>query len=691
MSVAKSSPFHRGEQAIQRRIGVRDKVEEIGRRFIRDHMPDEHRAFYQQLPFLLLGSVDTDGRPWASVLAGRPGFISAPDERTLAISATSLPGDPAADYLTVGAAAGLLGIDFESRRRNRMNGRIAALGEQRLRIAVEQSFGNCPMYIQARDYELNERTDGPAPAETFSVLDAAAHTHIRATDSFFIATHFSEGGGRASEGADVSHRGGKPGFVRIDDGRVLTWPDFTGNTHFNTLGNILMNPRAGLLFIDYQSGDLLTLTGTAEIIWEGDELENYPGAERLVRFRLEEGRRLPGALPLRWQFHDYSPVLEQTGTWEDVSAVLATREAGNTFRDYTVSQIVRESKNIRSFYIRRTDGGDLPIHVAGQFLPLELTPAGSDTPIRRTYTISNAPDGEHLRLSIKREPAPAADLPPGQSSGYFHDTVTTGTVLRALAPRGCFQLDSESCRPVVLLSAGVGITPMMAMLEQLVRDIEHCGPKRKIYFVHGARNGSERAFAEHLGSVTDGIAEIRTHIAYSAPEDDDVEGRDFDSRGRIDVTLLQSLLPLDDYDFYLCGPSAFMREIYDGLRGLNVTADRIHYEFFGPAARLGNGVESKTLIPASAPTEPISVRFRESNVDTTWDPSKGTLLDLAEAEGLAPPYSCRSGVCQTCATPVTGEVVYAESPMAAPPAGQALICCAFPKVGDGHSQLVLDL
>ena len=693
MSHRETSPFHRGEQSIQARVGVREKVEEIGRRFIRDHMPDEHRAFYEQLPFLLFGSVDEGGRPWASILAGPPGFVRTPDERTLDIAAVPFPGDPAGERLEPGAAVGLLGIEFENRRRNRVNGRVSRRDAGSMTIAVDQSFGNCPMYIQARTGSIEQRAGEPAPPEHLTSIDESVGALIAGADSFFIATHFAGDDDGPTTGADVSHRGGRPGFVRVADDGSLIWPDFTGNTHFNTLGNILLNPRAGLLFIDYDSGDLITLTGSAEIIWDGDELEHFTGAERLVRFRLDEGRRLRAAMPMRWDFQDYSPVLDQTGTWEEAETAIAARDAGNTWREYTVTRVVEESRLIRSFYLESSSGEDPPGHVAGQFLPLELYPDGHDDPVRRTYTISNAPNGEHLRLSIKREDPPAADLPPGLSSVYFHDEVGVGTTLRALDPRGCFRLDSESCRPVVLISAGVGVTPMLAMLEQLVRDRGHCGPRRAIYFVHGARSGSEHAFADAVRALAAETSDVRVHVAYSSPSPDDVEGRDFDSTGRVGIPLLQSLLPFGDYDFYVCGPTAFMTDIYDGLRALNVDEGQIHYEFFGPAAKLGDGAEPGAIatLPEDAATEPVPVRFAQSGVDTLWDPSRGTLLDLAESEGLTPPYSCRSGICQTCATDVSGNVSYAQAPMAPPPSGQALICCAWPKPGDGEEPLILDI
>ncbi len=313
-----SSPFHQGEQAIQQRLGVRDKLEKLGRRMIRDHMPDQHRAFFEQLPLIIIGSVDQAGRPWASAMAGQPGFISTPDDRKLNIAGRPIAGDPLNDTLLAGTEVGLLGIDFQQRRRNRLNGQVQSTSKSGFEINVAQTFGNCPAYIQTREYTFRETgigTDAVSSSIRLKSLSQKDRNMIETADTFFIATHYSGEAGKPSAGVDVSHRGGKPGFVRIDDDNILTWPEFSGNNHFNTLGNLLLNPRAGLLFIDFDSGDLLYLTGTTSIIWNGQDVETFEGAERLVQFKLEEMIRIEGAFPLQWSFKGYSRSLERTGSW----------------------------------------------------------------------------------------------------------------------------------------------------------------------------------------------------------------------------------------------------------------------------------------------------------------------------------------------------------------------------------------
>jgi hypothetical protein len=305
------SPFHRGEREVQTRVGVRDKIQSIGERVIRDFMPEQHREFFGQLPFIIIGTVDAAGSPWASMLTGTPGFISSPDPRSLRIDARLLPGDPLAHTLNAGVDVGLLGIDLHTRRRNRVNGPIVNKDARDFTLQVAQSFGNCPKYINKRRYELiaHEHRTTLAP-RVLEQLDSATAGQIQNADTFFIATHSTETCPRRSHGADVSHRGGKPGFVHIDDERILTWPDYVGNFLFNTLGNLMLNPRAGLLFPDFATGDMLYLSGRGEVIWDGDEVRAFAGAQRLVRFHIERLVQLSAALPMRWRFEEYSPFLE---------------------------------------------------------------------------------------------------------------------------------------------------------------------------------------------------------------------------------------------------------------------------------------------------------------------------------------------------------------------------------------------
>ncbi len=322
-----ASPFHPGEWALQARIGLRARMEQAGRRMVRDFMPDQHRELFEKLPYLFVGSRDAQGRPWASMLVGRPGFIRSPDPRTLTVAARPGFGDPLGAALRAGASLGLLGIELHTRRRNRMNGRVSALGDGRFAVAVGQSFGNCPKYIQARVPRFVDGPDtieAPRPLHRLgATLGKRAASLVQRADTFFIATAAPAApDGNAAFGVDVSHRGGRPGFVDVaeaDGSTVLTAPDFAGNKIFNTFGNLALDPRAGLLFVDFDTGDLLTLTGAAEVIWDGPVLARFAGAERLLRFRLAEGRLIENAVPLRWSDPEPAPQLAATGAWTETA------------------------------------------------------------------------------------------------------------------------------------------------------------------------------------------------------------------------------------------------------------------------------------------------------------------------------------------------------------------------------------
>jgi predicted pyridoxine 5'-phosphate oxidase superfamily flavin-nucleotide-binding protein len=297
----------------------------IGPRNIRGFMPDQHRRFFAQLPFLIVGSVDRQGWPWASLLAAPPGFATSPDPKMLHVAARPVAGDPLAEALAPDAPLGILGIELPTRRRNRMNGRITAVDAHGFSVAVEQSFGNCPQYIQRREYVWAAPPAHPPAVEPFSVLDAAAQALIQAADTCFVASASRADDPTTARGIDVSHRGGRPGFVGLAGDGALVIPDYMGNRFFTTLGNLVVNPRAGLLFLDFARGDLLQITGRTEIVWDGPQVQAFKGAERLWRIRPAHGRWLRGALPLRFEFGDLSPNNLVTGTWADAQAALEKR------------------------------------------------------------------------------------------------------------------------------------------------------------------------------------------------------------------------------------------------------------------------------------------------------------------------------------------------------------------------------
>lgn len=315
-----TSPFHAGEIAIQKKLGVDERMSVIGAKFIRDHMPDEHRDFYQQLPFIVLGTQDPSGQPWATILAGKPGFVQSPDDRHLTLS-THLPAaDPALMTLSKSAPVGGLGIELATRRRNRFTARVDAHSKRGISLSIDQSFGNCPQYIQTRTLVETRDPDSPYPESPVPVtsLEGDVRRLAERADTFFVASATQpDARATGSDGVDVSHRGGAKGFVKVENDRALTIPDYAGNNFFNTLGNLLVNPRAGLLFPDFDTGTLVHLAGTVDIIWSGPDVEQFPGADRAWHFTLDHGLVRPDALPMRFTFGEFSPRSAKTRTWQD--------------------------------------------------------------------------------------------------------------------------------------------------------------------------------------------------------------------------------------------------------------------------------------------------------------------------------------------------------------------------------------
>jgi ferredoxin-NADP reductase/phenylpropionate dioxygenase-like ring-hydroxylating dioxygenase large terminal subunit len=371
----------------------------------------------------------------------------------------------------------------------------------------------------------------------------------------------------------------------------------------------------------------------------------------------------------------------------DASAVPDSER--NAYVELEIARIERESEIISSFYLRRADGKALEPWIAGQFLPIRVSIPGEPQPALRTFTLSTTPNPDHYRLSIRRG---------ALVSRFLHDNGKPGLRLEAMTPRGKFVLTPDSERPVVFVSAGVGITPMIAMANQIVEDGRRTGRFRPVWFVHGASNGRVHAFARHVRELAAAHPAMRVHVRYSQPGDDDRLGATHDGEGQVTIDVLKQLLPFDDYDFYLCGPPPFMQALHDGLAGIGVRRERIHYESFGSGTALKPEAKPETPLRAGAGVDgAVPVRFARSAVTAEWSRDKGTLLELAEAVGLAPVFGCRSGICGTCATRITsGAVDYVEEPLAPRREGQVLLCCSVPAqavavAGAANPGIALDL
>jgi ferredoxin-NADP reductase/predicted pyridoxine 5'-phosphate oxidase superfamily flavin-nucleotide-binding protein len=550
-----NTPFHKGELLLQEKFGVRQAVESYAPKVIRPFMPDQHREFYSALPFVVIGARDSRGHMWASLLAngGESDFITSPDPSALSINAKPVPGDALQESLQDGDDLGVLGIEFATKRRNRVNGRIRRQpGEANLfELQVEQSFGNCPQYIRPRQWwrKIDSHDQEKIAIRRSNELSDKQMAQIRESDTVFIATGYRGEGESPTFGNDASHRGGPKGWINMQDSKTIILPDFKGNNHYNSLGNIILDNRVGVTVPIFTTGGMIQMTGTATIDYDVERANSlYPGALRLVIFTIDEVVTVPdGSLPLTWK----DIVEEQT-------------------RKLQVVHKIRQSKDVTSFHLRPLHGDDPELwdFKPGQHLPITLD-IGEDKVLMRSYSLSMGPDKFEYRISVKREPF-------GKASSYLHDHIQEGHVIQVSKPAGDFVLDQQSDRDVVFISAGVGVTPMLSMLHKFAESLK----TRKAFWVQGARDGDHHAFR---GEVT-GIQEcfpndITSHFVYSQAREQD-KGQ-YHSMGRVNPELVAKLVPdLNKADFYMCGPAAFMADMETGLQKLGVDPKYISYETF---------------------------------------------------------------------------------------------------------------
>jgi ferredoxin-NADP reductase/ferredoxin len=380
---------------------------------------------------------------------------------------------------------------------------------------------------------------------------------------------------------------------------------------------------------------------------------------------------------------------------------------------------VRESRIITSFHLQPVERDSWRPFEPGQFLVLRIPEQGDRRPVPRSYSVSSSPYRRgHYRITVKRETAPAPGVPEGVGSCWLHDKVNVGDVIQASGPRGEFALDRKSQRPVVLLAGGVGLTPLVSMLHALKDE-----PARQVCFIHACDNGEVQALRDEVLFLSRSRRGIDVHFCYRFPTASDTLRRLHHSEGLVTRELLDRVIRPGDYDYYLCGPTPFMKVVYGLLRQGGVRKKRIAYEFFGPATVLEEDVAAAdslprppstppplpptrplplggvdALAPAAAPRPradslaatipaPISVEFRKSGRKLPWNPEAKSLLAFAEDFGLKPDFSCRAGVCSTCKTRIlAGKVAYFEEPLDPPGDGEVLICCSKPVTA-----VVLDL
>jgi hypothetical protein len=347
-------------------------------------------------------------------------------------------------------------------------------------------------------------------------------------------------------------------------------------------------------------------------------------------------------------------------------------------REFVVQRRVIEDGNasVCSFYLAPADGAPLPLYRPGQYLTFTLDipdPAGGATKqVVRCYSLSDRPRANLYRVSIKRVPAPPCkpDVPPGIASNHFHDRIQEGSRLSIRAPAGHFHLNDDGDLPIVLIAGGIGITPLLSILNTLA----HRGDPREVWLFYGVRNRGEHIMKAHLESLCETHPGFHLQVCYGDPSEEDVLGVDYQHRGWLDLRLLQRTLHFGLYEFYVCGPPVMMEALVPALEASGVSPEHIHYESFGPASL------TKRPMPGSTPvTAPVAVRFSQSGKTVPWDPAAESLLELAEDQGIRVNSGCRAGSCGSCQTTIeSGEITYQQTPDADVQPGHCLLCIAIP-------------
>jgi ferredoxin-NADP reductase/predicted pyridoxine 5'-phosphate oxidase superfamily flavin-nucleotide-binding protein len=600
--MAIDQPYHEGELAVQQRVNEAGMAQMNGTAIDASILAGA-LGFIEQQAMVVIGSVDAEGQVWSSVLFGQPGFVRALNDRTLELNvsqATAAGDDPLWENLLQNSNVGLLLIELGSRRRLRINGKARAVAAHRWIIDVERAYPNCPKYIQRR--MLNIQADAKplaTPAATRgTALNGAQQSLIAAADTLFVASAHLE------HGVDASHRGGHPGFVTIINDRQLRIPDFAGNSMFNTLGNFVSYPHAGLVFIDFERNRLLQLTGVPEILWERDDPRGETGGtRRFWQFEISTWQELPLPVDLSWEFVDTSPHIPPLHMDAGNNSALSLQVAG----------IGEENARVKSFRLRAADGRMLPGFEAGAHIQVKVTlPDG--TASQRHYSLLSDPDDRSCyEIGVLKENSGRG------GSRYMHEHVHVGDVLEIRAPKNEFALAAQA-EHSILIAGGIGITPMLAMMHTLAT-------ARQSFELHySARTQAELVFRNRIETISGGRARF-----YASQQADGLgENRHID---------LQQLLatPKPGVHVYICGPRRLIMAVRDIATDNGWPASQIHFESFGARPLPGD--------------RPIQVHLNRSNRTVTV-PAVHSILDTLLAAGVNVPHDCKRGECSLCATRV---------------------------------------
>lgn len=617
-----NNPYHEGELAVQQRVDAAAMARMNGAA-VDDTILGGALRFIEQQAMLVIGSVDARGQVWSSLLFGPAGFVRAVDKCTVEIDVSqprSSGDDPLWQNLQQNPNVGLLVIELGSRRRLRINGKANKLADDSYVIEVERSYPNCPKYIQGRQLKISPQGQAPAlsAVEAGTALGARQKSLIAGADTLFVASAHPE------HGVDASHRGGHPGFVKIINDRQLRIPDFVGNSMFNTLGNFVSYPHAGLVFIDFERNRLLQLTGTPQILWELDDPQGETGGtRRFWQFDISAWQENPLPVELAWEFLEASPHIPE----------LKDTSANDSVLRLEVVRIRRESDRVKSFRLRASGGASLPAFQSGAHLPVTVTlPDGSRA--RRQYSLLSDP-AEHAfyEIGVLRE------TQGGGGSRFMHEQVKEGDVLEFAAPGNEFPMAAHA-RHSILIAGGIGITPIHSMMHSLAAQ----GHSFELHYT--ARSRAGLVFRDRIERVAGDRASF-----YVSGEPD---GQRLD---------LQQLLhtPTAGVHVYVCGPRRMIKAVRDIAAARGWSEAQIHFESFGARALPGD--------------QPIEVHLERSR-QTISVPAERSILDTLLHAGIDVAHDCKRGECGMCATRVVdGEAEHRDLCLSAEQQADSICVC----------------
>ena len=589
------NPYHEGELTVQRRADE-SEIARINGRAIDETILGGALRFIEQQAMVVVGSIDSVGQVWSSVLFGQPGFLRALDNRTLELDVSkqrSSIHDPLWRNLQNNPDVGLIVIELGSRRRIRINGVAEKISEDKYIIKVNHAYPNCPKYIQRRVLKVTDDKIENTTIKQGTGLTTEQKQLINSADTFFVASAHQE------QGVDASHRGGHPGFVKIINDRLLQIPDFVGNSLFNTLGNFVSYPHAGAVFIDFDKNQLLQLTGVPEILWDKDDPnEETGGTQRYWQLHIDSWVESPLPVHVNWEYMDASFHIPELQVEED-----------NHLLQLKVERIQQESSLVKSFRLRSVNDRSLPEFEAGAHLQVKvILPDGSEA--FRHYSILSSPNEcSHYDIGVLKERN-------GRGGSLFmHEQVCEGDVVEFHSPKNEFPMISNA-KHTILIAGGIGITPILSMLYAL-------SESKQSYEMHyTARKFSGLAFRNRI----EDIAADKAHFYASQ----DVKSEKLN---------LKRLLaePEPAKQVYVCGPVRLINAAREVASASGWQDSQIHFESFGVKQNPDDGS--------------FKVHLAREGKELLV-PKDQSILDVLINAGVSVPHDCKRGECSLCATRV---------------------------------------